>query len=260
MTQPAGTPSGSPAAAVVGGPARRCTVAGCERPHKAHGYCRTHYRRWQRHGDPLADAPVRDRAPAAGPSAWSALRRVRIERGPATGQVCAECAGLAAVWSYDGTDPDERTQPGPQAGPGAEEPADSSSTAAAGRERRYSLDPGRYRPLCRFCHRRAVLDRAAPVPEPRRGAPVMDVERAARLYEAGASAAGIAGLLRVSPDAVLRALRARAVTIRPARPPTVPAHSDGPPAAPPRAEPSTSTPHTQHHSCSPSRPHPFSHH
>jgi hypothetical protein len=102
------------------------------------------------------------------------------------------------VWAYDGADPAERTEPG--------------------RGRRYSLDPGRYRPLCRFCHRRAVLDRAAPVPEPRRGAPVMDVDRAERLYAAGASAAGIAGLLRVSPDAVLRALRARAVTIRPAHP------------------------------------------
>jgi hypothetical protein len=130
------------------------------------------------------------------------------------------------VWSYDGTDPDERTEPGLQAGPEAQEPPDPTSTAPAGRERRYSLDPARYRPLCRFCHRRAVLDRAAPVPEPRRGAPAMDVERAARLYEAGASAAGIAGLLRVSPDAVLRALRARGLTIRPART-TIPHTFDG---------------------------------
>ena len=26
------------------------------------------------------------------------------ERGPATGQACAECGGTAAVWSYDGTE------------------------------------------------------------------------------------------------------------------------------------------------------------
>ncbi|MCY7341683.1 MAG: hypothetical protein LH603_07510 [Pseudonocardia sp.] len=195
MTQLAGTPSGFPAAAsAVGGPARRCTVSGCGRPHKAHGYCRTHYRRGQRHGDPLAAVPIADT-----PTSYrAALAHLRAARGAPQVQRCAECAGQAAGWVYDGTDPAERTEPG--------------------RGRRYSLDPGRYRPLCRFCHRRAVLDRAAPVPEPRRGAPALDVDRAVRLYEAGASAAGVAALLRVSPDAVLRALRARAVAIRPARP------------------------------------------
>jgi hypothetical protein len=168
-------------------------VAGCEREHKAHGYCRTHYRRWQRHGDPLAGVPIADTAT----SYRAALARLRASRGAPQVHRCAECAAQGAVWAYDGADPAERTEPG--------------------RGRRYSLDPGRYRPLCRFCHRRAVLDRAAPVPEPRRGAPAMDLDRAARLYQAGASAAGIAGLLRVSPDAVLRALRARGLAIRPAR-------------------------------------------
>jgi hypothetical protein len=105
------------------------------------------------------------------------------------------------MWSYDGADPDERTEPG--------------------RGRRYSLDPARYRPRCRFCHRRALLDAAAPVAPPptRRAAPALDVDRAVRLYTAGATAAGIAGLLHISPQAVLRALRARDITIRPARPP-----------------------------------------
>lgn len=28
-----------------------CSVEGCDRPHKAHGWCSPHYRRWQRHGD-----------------------------------------------------------------------------------------------------------------------------------------------------------------------------------------------------------------
>lgn len=30
---------------------RPCDVDGCRNPHEARGYCRTHYSRWQRHGD-----------------------------------------------------------------------------------------------------------------------------------------------------------------------------------------------------------------
>jgi transposase-like protein len=169
-------------------------VSDCEREHKAHGYCRTHYRRWQRHGDPLADVAL----PGPGTGYRTALARVRAARGGPEVLGCAECGGPAVVWSYDGCCPHERVEPG--------------------RGRRYSLDPGRYRPRCRFCHRRAVVDRAEPVaPPPRVAGPAMDVERAVRLYAAGATASGIAGLLRVSPDAVLRALRAREVPIRPAR-------------------------------------------
>lgn len=191
------TPSSAesePSAVVVAAGGRCCTVAGCERVHKAHGYCRTHYRRWQRHGDPLADVAL----PGPGTGYRTALARVRAARGGPKGQRCAECGGPAAVWSYDGRCPQEQVEPG--------------------RGRRYSLDPDRYRPRCRFCHRRAVVDAAEPVaPPPRTAGPAMDVDRAVRLYAAGATASGIAGLLRVSPDAVLRALRAREVPIRPAR-------------------------------------------
>ena len=31
---------------------RRCSIASCERPHTARGYCRGHYMRWWRNGDP----------------------------------------------------------------------------------------------------------------------------------------------------------------------------------------------------------------
>jgi len=184
-----------PAAGTVGDADRGCSVAGCERTHKARGFCRTHYRRWQRHADPLADRPVG----GAGTSYRAVLAQLRASRGAPDAQRCAECGGAGSVWSYDGADPDERTEPG--------------------RGRRYSLDPARYRPRCRFCHRRAYLDAAAPleVPPARRAAPSLDVDRAVRLYTAGATAAGIAGLLHVSPQAVLRALRARDIAIRPAR-------------------------------------------
>jgi len=39
---------------------RVCKIEGCERKHKAHGWCRTHYARWQRTGntdDPYSETP-----------------------------------------------------------------------------------------------------------------------------------------------------------------------------------------------------------
>lgn len=91
------------------------------------------------------------------------------------------------MWSYDGTDPDERTDPA--------------------RGCRYSPDPDHYRPRCRSCHRRA--------PTRRRGTVALDVERAARLYRAGANSRGIGALLQASPSAVRAALRAHGITLRP---------------------------------------------
>ena len=32
---------------------RLCSIDGCTRTHKARGWCGTHYRRWERYGDPL---------------------------------------------------------------------------------------------------------------------------------------------------------------------------------------------------------------
>lgn len=200
-TSPFEMVEGDVAAVGVGG--RGCNVPGCPRTHKARGWCRTHYRRWQRHGDPLGAVPVA----GAGSSYRAVLARLRSTCGAPERHRCAECGAQGAVWSYDGSDPAERTE--------------------AGRGRRYSLDPTRYRPRCRFCHRRALRDAAAPVAPPpaRRAAPALDVDRAVRLYTAGATAAGIAGLLHVSPQAVLRALRARDITIRPARSPRTPIFS-----------------------------------
>ena len=31
-----------------------CSIEGCERPRHARGWCSHHWRRWHRHGDPLA--------------------------------------------------------------------------------------------------------------------------------------------------------------------------------------------------------------
>ncbi len=39
-------------------PQRRCSVAGCDRPAIARGWCHAHYSRWLRDGDPQPDRPV----------------------------------------------------------------------------------------------------------------------------------------------------------------------------------------------------------
>ena len=119
-------------------------------------------RSWRR--PPAASAT----GPATSGSRPSAARQPRT--------ACADCGAPAVDWSYDGTDPAERTD--------------------RGRGYRYSLDPARYRPRCRSCHRRATVAQRRPRPT---SPVVVDVERAARLYRAGASARGIAAPARHQP-------------------------------------------------------------
>jgi hypothetical protein len=97
-----------------------CAVAGCDRPRAARGWCRPHYVRWQRHGDPRAGTPI---AVRGGQSRRVVLARVRRERGPASEQVCASCG--AAAWCWTATDPQEQY-------------------------------PKRFLPSCRSCLRRTV--------------------------------------------------------------------------------------------------------
>lgn len=168
-----------------------CEVPGCGRPHRARGYCGAHYVRMTRHGHAQVDQPIEART-TGGVGYWACHERVRAQRGPVTTHRCAECGVAAADWSYDGTDPTERTDPT--------------------RGYRYSLDPNRYRPRCRSCHRRATVAARRPRPASPR---VLDVDRAARLYRDGASTRGIARLLGTSRTAVYTALRARGVAMRP---------------------------------------------
>ena len=169
---------------------RGCTVPGCEGRHDGHGFCHTHLSRLNRVGDVRADVPVAHKRTHGKVSYWSVHERLRVERGPATAQVCTDCGAAARSWSYDGADPAERT-------------------SAEGY--RYSLDLDRYQPRCQPCHRRAIAVRKAARPR----AAVEDVEQAAWLYERGVEAPAIGALLGVSRTAVYTALRAHGVTIRP---------------------------------------------
>lgn len=38
---------------------RECSIEGCESPHRARGWCNSHWLRWRRFGDPLGKAPER---------------------------------------------------------------------------------------------------------------------------------------------------------------------------------------------------------
>jgi hypothetical protein len=169
-----------------------CGVPGCGRPHCARGYCRAHHARWLRHGHPQTDLPIEEKT-TGGVGYWACHERVKAQRGPASAQRCADCGAEAVDWSYDGTDPDERTDPE--------------------RGYRYSLDPARYRPRCRSCHRKATVARHRA--RATRSAARLDVERVARLYRDGATGRGIAQLFGTSHTAVYAALHASGVALRP---------------------------------------------
>lgn len=39
---------------------RTCSVGGCDRKARGHGFCGAHYQRWRTHGDPQPDIPLRE--------------------------------------------------------------------------------------------------------------------------------------------------------------------------------------------------------
>jgi hypothetical protein len=168
---------------VVNGPGRGCSVSGCGRAVAARGCCSAHYDRWLRTGDPGRAQTRRHRNPD---SYWSVRARIRTQRGPASALACTDCGSPARDWSYDWTDPNEKTDPG--------------------RGYRYSTDLARYVPRCRSCHRRAT----------RRRGRALDVEQCVRLYRAGHTLAGIAQLTGHSRAEIRRALTEYGITIKPA--------------------------------------------
>jgi hypothetical protein len=146
-----------------------CSVAGCERTHSAHGYCKLHDHRRRSHGDAEAPSGPGPRKEVVGYS--GAHGRVRAAKGPATGHPCRECGGPAAEWAYTNDDPAELID---------------------GKRQRYSLDVDRYVPMCNPCHdlfdRRETQARAG-----------LDVGRVVDLYRRGVGATTIGRQFGFSP-------------------------------------------------------------
>ena len=129
--------NGDPGSAEIG-PRLTCSVPGCERAHKGHGYCNAHYQRWRQNGE-HGSAGI---APTVGHRKEvvryeSAHARVSTAKGSASEHPCRECGETAAEWAYLGGCPDEITE-----------------DAVRHYGLRYSLDVSRYVPMCVRCHRR----------------------------------------------------------------------------------------------------------
>lgn len=114
-------------------PPAACTFPNCPNPPPyRRGLCSMHDKRRRKHGDPALGA----RPPADAVGYLGVHHRLRQLRGDAGEHACQHCKDRAYDWAYDHGDPDERQDP--RRGP-------------------YSLDPDRYLPLCRSCHKRFDL-------------------------------------------------------------------------------------------------------
>jgi hypothetical protein len=116
-----------------------CSIEGCTRRRSSRGWCNTHYERWRRHGS--VDTVLGGRGAFAVASAtWTGdnatypavHKRLAAYRGTPSGQVCVDCGGHAADWSYDYGSASERTDD---------------------QGRVYSVDLASYSPRCKQCHK-----------------------------------------------------------------------------------------------------------
>ena len=72
-------------------PKSTCSVPGCNRTRRKREWCEAHYTRWMKHGDVMADIPIRARRPTLSqiaPLFWS-----RVEKGAACWEWQRGCDG-----------------------------------------------------------------------------------------------------------------------------------------------------------------------
>lgn len=81
---------------MVSGMANICSMDGCDGKHEAHGFCRKHYRRWQRWGDPTK---VADPVPYKGRDD-DQIKAIIRERSEETDAGCWEWRGYVGGTGY----------------------------------------------------------------------------------------------------------------------------------------------------------------
>lgn len=88
-----------------------CAIPECSDVARLRGWCKTHYNRWLRNGDPLV---VKRQGGWTGEAVTYRALHKRLERqnGPATLHSCFDCGKRAAQWSYQGGDSGERVERG----------------------------------------------------------------------------------------------------------------------------------------------------
>lgn len=115
---------------------KKCTIEGCGRDRYSgiRGWCKMHYDRWMRHGDP--NKIIVEMGSGDDITVSAAHKRVEARWGKAHDHVCVDCGGRAAHWSYDHGDPNEKQS---DHGP-------------------YSPDTDHYQARCVPCHKTFDLD------------------------------------------------------------------------------------------------------
>lgn len=121
---------------------RPCSVEGCDGKLHLRGLCVKHYVRMKRHG--AQENPPRQQLHGENHPLWrgddvrnpAIHRRIVKERGRAREHACVDCGEPAWHWSYNHTDPNEKTD---DQGP-------------------YGLTPEHYSPRCVSCHKKFDLD------------------------------------------------------------------------------------------------------